>query len=326
MREVAFIKQNKEKWLSFEHRFFNKSDSTPEELASLYIEIVNDLAFAQTFYPKSKTVEYLNKLAANAYLSIYKTKRIEKNRFIEFFKYEIPIVAYTYRKYILYSFIIFSLFVLIGATSTAVDETYVRIILGDAYVNTTKENIKNGNPVAIYESGSEFGSFILITANNIYVSIRCFLYGIFGGFGTGIFLMYNGIMLGSFQYMFYNEGVLAESMRGIWIHGAMEIFSIIISGASGLILGASILFPKTFSRFQSFKRGFKDGFILLLSAIPFLIFAGFLEGYITRYSNRMPIWLSLSIIIGTFSIIFYYYIIYPKIVNKKITTSKNATI
>jgi uncharacterized membrane protein SpoIIM required for sporulation len=67
-------------------------------------------------------------------------------------------------------------------------------------------------------------------------------------------------MLGSFQYFFQTQGALSQSARGIWIHGAFEIFSMIIEAMAGLILGASILFPKTFSRLNSFKIGFKDSF------------------------------------------------------------------
>ena len=124
-------------------------------------------------------------------------------------------------------------------------------------------------------------------------------------------------MLGSFQYFFYAKGVFWESVRGIWIHGAMEIFAIVIEGAAGLILGASILFPKTFSRMTSFKIGMKDGVKILISTFPFTFAAGFLEGFVTRYSNTMPNWLSVGIIILTLGVISYYYLIYPFVLHKK---------
>ena len=85
MREVAFIKQNKEKWLEFEQAIFGKAKKNPDEMASLYIHLVNDLSYAQTYYPKSKTVVYLNYLASQIYQKIYKTKRTEQNRIIYFF-------------------------------------------------------------------------------------------------------------------------------------------------------------------------------------------------------------------------------------------------
>lgn len=72
MREVAFIKQNKEKWLSFEKAVFNNNFKNPDELASQYIQLVNDLAYAQTYYPKSKLVSYLNQLAARPFKKFIK--------------------------------------------------------------------------------------------------------------------------------------------------------------------------------------------------------------------------------------------------------------
>ena len=324
MREVAFIKQNKEKWLSFEKSIFNNQFKDPDELASLYIHLINDLSYAQTYYAKSKTIAYLNQLAAKAFQKIYKTKRDDANRFVTFWKTEVPLIIYEYRRYVLYAFIIFLSFVTIGAVSAANDDTFIRLILGDHYVNMTLENIKNGDPVAVYKSGSNWGSFIGITLNNLFVGIKSFVYGVFGGLGTGMVLFYNGIMLGAFQYMFQAEGVLWESVRGIWIHGAMEIFAIVIEGAAGLMLGASILFPKTFSRMASFKIGVKDGVKILISTFPFTFSAGFLEGFITRYSNIMPNWLSIGIIVTTLSIISFYYLIYPFIVQKKLKNSYAA--
>lgn len=318
MREVAFIKQNKEKWLDFEKAIFGKTLKNPDELASLYIHLVNDLSYAQTYYPKSKTILYLNNLAAKAFQKIYKTKREDTNRFVHFWKIEVPLIVYEYRRYVLYAFVLFLSFVGIGVLSAAYDDSFVRLILGNHYVNMTLENIEKGDPVAVYKSGSNWGSFIGITLNNLYVGIKSFIFGVFGGLGTGYVLLVNGIMLGAFQFMFQKHDVLWESVRGIWIHGAMEIFAIVIEGAAGLILGASILFPKTFSRMNSFKIGMKSGVKILISTFPFTIAAGFLEGFVTRYSNIMPNWLSVGIILITLSIISFYYLVYPFILNKKL--------
>ncbi|WKL48024.1 stage II sporulation protein M [Flavobacterium pectinovorum] len=317
MREVAFIKQNKEKWLEFELAIFGKAKKNPDELANLYIQMMNDLSYAQTYYPKSKTVIYLNHLASQIYQKIYKTKRAEKNRFVEFFKTEVPLLVYDYRRYLMYAFVLFFITVGIGVISARYDQNFVRLILGDGYVNMTLENIKKGDPMAVYGSGSNWGSFVGITMNNLYVGAKCYIYGIFGGLGTFYISLQNCIMLGAFQYFFYDQNVFWKSVRGIWIHGSMEIFAIVIETAAGFILGASILFPKTFSRINSFKIGFKNSFKIFLSTFPFTISAGFLEGFITRYSIDMPNWLSSLIILVTLGIISFYYLVYPFIVYKK---------
>jgi uncharacterized membrane protein SpoIIM required for sporulation len=322
MREIAFIKQNKIKWLDFENAIHNKSIKNPDEMASLYIQLVNDLSYAQTYYPKSKTVVYLNHLSSQIYQKIYKTKRAETNILFSFFFIEVPLLVFQYKRYIYYAFILFAIAVSIGVFSARYDDSFVRFILGDDYVNTTLENIKDGNPVAIYKSGSNWGSFIGITLNNLFVGAKCYIYGIFCGIGTFTALFDNCVMLGSFQYFFYQQGVFWTSVRGIWIHGSMEIFGIVIESAAGLILGASILFPRTYSRKNSFKIGFRNSFKIFLSTVPFTIAAGFLEGFITRYSIIMPNWLSILIILFTLSLISFYYLIYPFVVNKKTKNSK----
>lgn len=326
MREVAFIKQNKEKWLEFEQAIFGKLKKNPDELASLYIHLVNDLSYAQTYYPKSKTVVYLNHLASQTYQKIYKTKREDTNKLIYFFKTEVPLLVYQYRRYVLYAFVLFGLLLSIGVISAKNDDTFIRLILGDGYVNMSLENIKDGNPVAVYKSGSNWGSFIGITFNNLKVGALSYFFGIFIGFGTFYILLNNCIMIGSFQYFFYKEGVFWESVRGIWIHGSMEIFAMVIEAAAGFALGASILFPNTFSRFNSFKIGFKNTFKIFLSTMPFTLAAGFLEGFIIRYSIDMPRILNVFIILFTLSIIGYYYLVYPFIVNKKINKKHVPTL
>ena len=124
MREVAFIKQNKEKWLDFEQAIFGKSIKNPDEMASLYIHLVNDLSYAQTYYPKSKTVVYLNYLASQIYQKIYKTKREEKNRFVYFYKTEVPLLVYQYKRYLLYAFVLFFTCVGIGVISAKYDDNF----------------------------------------------------------------------------------------------------------------------------------------------------------------------------------------------------------
>jgi uncharacterized membrane protein SpoIIM required for sporulation len=317
MREVAFIKQNKEKWLEFEQAIFGKAKKNPDDLASLYIQLVNDLSYAQTYYPKSKAVVYLNHLAAITYQKIYKTKREDTNRLIYFFAVDVPLLVYQNRRYMLYAFVLFFTFVGIGVLSAINDESFVRLVLGDHYVNMTLENIKEGNPVAVYKSGSNWGSAIGITLNNLRVGMLSFVTGIAGGVGTIYFLFQNAVMLGSFQYFFYEQKVFWASVRGIWIHGSMEIFAMVIEAGAGFILGASILFPKTYSRLASFKMGLRNGLKIWFSTIPFTIAAGLLEGFITRYSVDMPTWLSVLIILSTLGLISWYYLIYPFKVYRK---------
>jgi len=317
MREIAFIKQNKSKWLDYEELLKTKGSRDPDVLAEAYIHLLNDLSFAQTYYPKSKATVYLNFLVSQIYRKIYKTKRMERNRIGYFFVTEVPLLVYQNRGKILFAFVLFFFFAFIGAISARYDQTFVRYVLGDEYVNRTLNNIQDGDPMAIYKSGNALGSFLGITINNVLVAAKAYIFGITAGIFTFYIALFNGVMLGSFQYFFYQHHVLAESIKGIWLHGAMEIFSILISTAAGFMLASSFLFPRTYSRLYSFKTGIRDSLKIYLSTVPFFIAAGSIEGFVTRYSNTMPLWLNILIIAGTLSVISFYYLIYPFIIHKK---------
>ena len=325
MREVYFIKQNKEKWLGIEEVVQGKLKKNPDELSSLYINLINDLSFAQTYYPKSNTVVYLNHLSSQIFQKIYRTKRVEQNRVIYYFKTEVPLLVHQYRRYLVYAFAFFILFTCIGWISAAYNKDFLAVVIpnGQAYVNETVENIKNGNAVGVYQDGSTWGSTIGIVFNNLEVGAKLYLFGISGGFGTFYALLSNCVMLGSFQYFFYDYGVLGDSAKGIWLHGTFEIFSMVVEAMCGLILGASILFPKTLSRFNSLKKGFKDSFKIFLSTVPFTISAGIIEGYVTRHALEMPLALNVFIIFGSLILIGGYYLVYPNYVAKQQKNTNN---
>ena len=317
MREVAFIKQNKDKWLEVETVLNERKPISPDQMADYYVQLLGDLSFVQTYYPKSNTTIYLNFLVTQIYQKIYKTKRIEKNRLKFFFTDYIPMLAYKYRKLIYFSFILFFFFALVGALSAYYEPRYVRAIMGDMYVNMTLENIENGDPMAVYKQGSNWASAIEITFNNIKVAFYCFLFGITAGVMTFSTALQNGVILGAFMYFCYEMGEINAALRALWLHGAMEIFSIVIAIAAGFVLTGGILFPKTYSRMLSFKIAFREGVSLLFGTVPFFIAAGFIEGFITRYYYDMPLWLNLTIILGTLAVITYYFLIYPIIKNYK---------
>ncbi len=322
MREAAFVKQNKDKWVTFENALKGKGLSDPDALSDLYIEITDHLSYAKTFYRGSNTEFYLNALASQAHQKIYKTKRESKNRIVTFWKTEFPTMFYQHRRELLIAFLAFVFFSVVGAFSAANEGDFVRSILGDAYVNMTLENIKNNDPMAVYKQQGEFNMFLGITINNIKVAVFAFAFGIFLGIGTLYIMLRNGIMLGSFQYFFYDKGLLWESVRTIWIHGTIEIAVIIIAGCAGLVLANGILFPGTYTRLESFKRGVKNGLKIMVSTVPFFIVAGFLEGFVTRHTE-MPDWLAILIILGSLSLIIYYYIIYPYQLHKRL---KNGSV
>lgn len=310
MKQSVFIRMNKAKWQEFEDKL-NSERTSAEEISKMYIHLTEDLAFAKGKYPRADFTSYLNKLALQAHNLIYRNKPEKKNRIVQFWKREVPLVMGRSAKPMLYSFLMLLAGTLLGALSAANDETFVRLILSDEYVDMTLRNIESGNPMGVYGSMDPVGMFFMITVNNIRVSFIAFIAGIATSFMVGFVLFRNGVMLGAFHYLFYQYGLFDSTILTIWLHGTIEITSIVIAGGAGLILGNGLLFPKTYPRLLSMSQAAKRGLKIVIGLIPYFILAGFIESFITRYSD-MHLVLKLVIILGSASLLIYYFVLLPQ--------------
>lgn len=316
MKEITFLKQNEKKWLGYEEKLNKKEKVNPAELTEMFVEITDDLAYTNTNYPQSRTQTYVNNLASKVHHLVYKNRKESGNRFVTFYVYELPMFFSKYHKQFLIAFLVFGLATFIGVISQIYDDGFVRTILGDGYVDSTIDRIKNGNALGIYGEENQFIMFVTITINNVKVSFMAFVFGLLTAFGTSFFLVFNGIMLGSFFAMFYQYNVLNDALKVVWIHGTLEISAIILAGCAGIVLGNSFIFPGTFTRLESFKQKAKDGIKIILGLVPVFIMAGFLESFVTRYT-QMHIALSLTIIIGSLAFIVFYFIALPLYYKRK---------
>jgi uncharacterized membrane protein SpoIIM required for sporulation len=207
-----------------------------------------------------------------------------------------------------------------GVLSSMKDDGFVTGVLGEDYIAETQENIERGDPFGIYGRESSLSMWVWIAFNNIKVGFLMVAGGVLFGLGTLHLFFQNSILVGSFQYMFFAKGLGWQSVLVIWIHGTLEIAGMIIEACAGFVMARSILFPGTFTRWVSFKRGVKDAMKICVSLIPITILAAFLESYITRLSSNafdkttntsLPLPVSISILAISFLFIVWYFVIYP---------------
>lgn len=322
MREAMFIKRNAEKWNEYQHAPTDNPDVTAER----FVDLIDDLSYAKTFYPRSKVTRWINGIAAGIYQSIYRNKKEKYSRIFVFWKYELPLLFKRYHRILLFTTVLFCLFIAIGVFSSRYNEDFVRGVLGDRYVDMTEENIAKGDPFGVYKDGNPFSMFVSIGFNNISVAFKAFV----GGFTLGLFTLFimwqNGMILGAFEYMFFAKGLGMKSVLVIWIHGTLEISAIVIAATAGFVLAHGILFPGTYNRMLSFKRGAKDAAKILLSLVPVFIVAAFFESYVTHLMSQtfdrannagLPVWASILILACSLAFIIWYFVIHPIRLHKK---------
>ena len=173
-----------------------------------------------------------------------------------------------------------------------------------------------GALVALIRNGVMVGVFqYFFLANGTYDAIEPTAASAWGARAASWLLTAGGEGLekvfAALAYMGSGNELFRESLLTIWIHGALEISSIVIAGGAGLTMGAGLLFPGTLTRFQSFGRSARAGLKIMLGTVPLFIVAGFLEGYVTRQTD-LPDGLRFLFIMACFVFIVWYYVIYPR--------------
>ena len=143
-------------------------------------------------------------------------------------------------------------------------------------------------------------------------------------------------MLGCFQYLFFSQGLGWQSVMVIWIHGTLEISSVVIASCAGLILGSGWLFPGTYTRMRSFLMSAKDAMKICVSLVPFFIVAAFFESYITRLMSNtfqkdshdigLPVPVSIMILAGSFFFVLWYFVLYPIQLNRRGITLEEGKV
>lgn len=287
-----------------------------DEMASEFTQLVDDLAYARTFYPTSSVTRYINTQASRIYLKIYQNRREETNRLWKFWKQDLPLTIYRHYKPMLFSLGLFVLFFVIGYFLASKDEDIVRSILSDEYVEMTQHNIEMGNPFGVYESGNPVLSWLMLMIHNIKVSLLAFVSGIFATLPSMYLLSENAVMVGVFDQFFAARGLGQQFFLVVFVHGTIELTAITLSCGAGIVLGKSFLFPGTSTRLQSFKRGARDGVKIMIGLMPVFALAAFFEGFITRLYNDISV---LTSLIAALSVLFvlWYFVWYPRKLARK---------
>jgi uncharacterized membrane protein SpoIIM required for sporulation len=331
MREALFIKKNADKWTEYQHL----QTEDPDQVADRFITLLDDLSYSKTFYPHSKVTRWINSLALGIYQNIYQNKKQRFSRILTFWQYELPLLFRKYHRLLLYTFLFFLVVCSMAIFSSMKDDEFVEGVLGRQYVAMTEENIEKGDPFGVYRDESRFNMFVRIAFNNIRVGFYMVISGILFGFGTLYILFKNSIMLGCFQYMFFAKGLGWESVLVIWIHGTLEISGMILEACAGFMIAKSFMFPGTYTRWVSFKRGVKDAVKLCVSLVPITLTAAFLESYITYLSSNtfdktnnfsLSPAVSISILAISFLFIIWYFVIYPILLERRIKNNPELAL
>lgn len=293
------IESRSESWARVEELLLKAKDSNLRrlsqdellELTHLYPSVAIDLSRARALRADAALIHRLNSLAVRSHGALFRPpSSVSAASIIGFFTRAYPQLFRSLIRYVALSFTIFSL----GCTASYVlvrnDPSLCYTLFPGAIDSIDgSSDLSPQDMSQRYQVLPKSALAASVTTNNIQVAFNAFSLGISFGIGSAYTLLFNGVMVGSMGAHFANHGLFPVFAEYIVGHGCLELFAIILAGASGLRLGLSLALPGQLTRGASFRVGARQSAQLVLGTIPMFVVAGLLEGFLTP--SHAPTWL-----------------------------------
>ena len=305
MKETQFIEKHSKGWEDAQKALNVESEGYIEDV---YQEVQDDLGYAQSHYSKRMVTNFLEGLAGSLHIFLIKQAKMKGVK--EFYTQVVPKHLFFLRKYLLYSLVIVLLGLGTGYLGYIIDNAFAKAVLSNNYVEMTLENIQKGDPLGVYKSENSWNMFVHIATNNLRVAIMFFVLGSLFALGSGLIIYYNGLILGVFSALLIENGQGYEYFLTVYQHGTLEILTMVVEGATGLCVGASIFNPGKYSKMVALRKNAQTAGIVLLGTVPIIILAAFIESFLTRFTDLSDV-LRFGIIALSLLFVVAYFIYFP---------------
>jgi len=292
------------------------SESQVRDMARLYRATTSDLALAKRDFPRNEITLYLNQLVARAHAVIYRSEPLALKNLWHFAATGFPRL---FRETWIFTFIAAMFFIIPAVVSGIV--TYIRPASATLLLPPQAhrligivEDKKLWIDIPV-EERPYTSAFIM--RNNIQVSFLAFASGLTAGLLTLWVLFFNGLMIGTLTGLTAFHGIGFELWTFVIGHGVIELSVIFMAGGSGLMLGWAILRPGLLRRRDALAQAARKAVYLLLGAVPWLVVAGTIEGFISPNEDiAVPVKWMVGIVSG---ILLYSYLLFAGRAKKKQT-------
>ena len=264
-------------------RFRRSSDELPADLPGLYRQACNHYALARARRYSPQLVELLHRLVLRGHQQLYTRRGAWLWRFISFIAVDFPVSLRLNIGYFWIALALFLLPALLVGGFCLVDDSLIYSLMSDGEVSKMAEMYEpdNARPGRTLERSAEsdFAMFGFYIFNNIGIGFRTFAMGILAGVGTVFTLFYNGLVIGGVAGYLSSLGYYDTFWPFVSGHSSLELTAIVISGASGLMLGRGVIAPGRYGRLDAIRLQAGRAVPLVMGAGLMLLAAAFIEAF-----------------------------------------------
>lgn len=292
-KESAFVERRRADWEELDslvHLAQTKGEKkllpvSVAKLPALYRDVCADLSRAQAARYGAPLLEYLEGLTASAHAVLYgKPSRAIASRLAESegramsALFAFPRAVRRRWRPVLLAAALFFVPLVAGLVASHYDPTFAFRIVPRSMLDPLTEAYAKG-----FAEGRTLGENSLMAGfyvnNNVGIALRCFALGIFGGLGSALYLVHNGLSIGAILGYVASQGAGGNILTFVVGHSAFELGAIVLAGAAGLSVGWSIVAPGDRTRAASLQAVARDVVVIVAGASVMLLVAAGIEGF-----------------------------------------------
>jgi uncharacterized membrane protein SpoIIM required for sporulation len=161
--------------------------------------------------------------------------------------------------------------------------------------------------VGYYDANSEAGFTAQVWTNNAWLAAQEIMFGIVGVW-TPVLLVQTGSSTGISAAIMNEYGRLDHFFLYIAPHGQLELYSVFVAGAAGLMIFWSWIAPGARTRRQALAEDGRALFSLVIGLAITLLMSGLIEGIVTRQPWPWPVKIGIGTV-ALLSVLFYQWVI-----------------
>lgn len=292
LKSVAFRREREPAWRALEALLRRVEQGGlgslgPQDLTRLtmhYRATVSSLSVARAISLDRNLIDYLDALAARAYICVYGARRHPAGALARFVGAEFPRAVRQHAAAVTVAAVLMLLGGAAGFALVTRDPDHYFSLVPDALAQgrdpgSTTEALR----AALFGGGdqaadelSAFAAFLF--THNTAVGLLAFALGFLAGLPTALLLLTNGLILGGFAALYHSRGLALEFWSWILPHGVTELLAVVLCGAAGLALGQAVVLPGRATRLENLRRAGRDAGRVVLGAVGLFLAAGLVEG------------------------------------------------
>ena len=288
MRQAGFEAAHGADWQAFE-QFLDGAKPPPfaaQEMPARYRRLCQSLALAADRQYSPELVDRLNRLALRGHSVLYRNRRRESQRVLEFVLGGFAaLVRREWRLVIAAAIVFFGPLLALIAVLQAFPE-FVHYLLEPEQIASFHRMYDPSNPrLGMRSADTSLAMFGFYIWNNVRIGFQTFAGGLAAGLGSLWFLASNGVIIGAVAGYLTQVGYGRTFWSFVAGHSAPELLAIVLAGGAGLRLGLAIIAPGNASRRAALVAAAKPAVRLMYGAALMFFVAAFIEAFWSPYTT-----------------------------------------